>query len=175
MRNLELKVVVDHLTSVRAAARALGADDGGLSQDVDVYYRVQHGRLKLRQTAGQPAATLIAYLRPDSPGSRYSDYQLVLAPDPPALHAALAQSLGVLATVSKERRLLLYGQTRIHLDRVAGLGNFVELETVVAEPGEAEAEAEADSAHALVRDRLGLGDLVTVAGGYLDLLLARGR
>ena len=42
--------------------------------------------------------------------------------------AVLTQALGVLGMVRKERLLYLVGQTRVHLDSVEGLGDFVELE-----------------------------------------------
>ena len=46
---------------------------------------------------------------------------------------ALEASLGTLAVVEKERHLLLWQSVRIHLDRVKGLGNFVELEGVATQ------------------------------------------
>ncbi|NBS91276.1 CYTH domain-containing protein [bacterium] len=38
---------------------------------------------------------------------------------------------GILGTVRKQRTLYLLGKTRIHLDRVDGLGDFLELEVVL--------------------------------------------
>jgi predicted adenylyl cyclase CyaB len=69
--------------------------------------------------------------------------------------------------VRKRRRLYLVGRTRVHLDRVEGLGDFVEIEVVLAredrvEDGEAEAR---ELMHAL-----GVGPADLVVGAYLDLL-----
>ena len=65
MRNLEIKTRYDDLDLARQLALSLGAKDGGVSQDADTYFRVQHGRLKLRQAAGDSHGTLIHYDRPD--------------------------------------------------------------------------------------------------------------
>jgi predicted adenylyl cyclase CyaB len=71
--------------------------------------------------------------------------------------------------VRKQRRLFIVGRTRVHLDRVEGLGEFLELE-VVLEEGEP-AEAGMAEAHALMA-RLGIGTDQLVQGAYVDLLRA---
>jgi adenylate cyclase class IV len=69
--------------------------------------------------------------------------------------------------VQKHRTLFLAGRTRIHLDRVAGLGDFLELE-VVLEDNEP-SEVGVCEAHELMA-RLGVEPLQLVEGAYLDLL-----
>jgi len=91
----------------------------------------------------------------------------VPAPDPTALREALARACGVAGRVRKQRWLLLAGATRIHLDRVDGLGDFMELEVVLAD-GQSDAEGTA-AAEALMQ-ALGLAGAERVAGAYLDLL-----
>ena len=86
-----------------------------------------------------------------------------------ALQRALERSLGVRAVVRKRRELWLIGTTRIHLDRVEGLGDFVEIEVVLAE-GQTHAEAERLGAR-LMRD-LGILPEHGVALAYVDLLEA---
>lgn len=134
------------------------------------------GRLKLREWGAEsdPAATnaqLIAYHRPDSAGSRESEYRLVPVADGPALAAALAETAGVRVVVAKTRRLFLFGHTRIHLDTVDELGLFLELETVFSDPLDPSAyQAE----HNLVIATLGLAHLAVVSGSYSDLFLEQG-
>ena len=77
----------------------------------------------------------------------------------------------VTGRVRKQRWLLQAGQTRIHLDRVEGLGDFIELEVVLRD-GQSDAEGAA-IAQALMQ-ALGLADAPRVAGAYLDLLRADG-
>lgn len=130
-RNVELKALDPDPERSLAAALGLGADDRGVLVQRDTYFRTRAGRLKLREE--EPGgATLIAYERPDGARARVSSYRLVPVSDPGELRAALDAALGTLVVVEKERRLLLWNGVRIHLDRVAGLGSFVELEGVAA-------------------------------------------
>jgi adenylate cyclase class IV len=164
-RNVEIKARADCLEAL--LARALTLADGPaqtLVQD-DTFFAVPHGRLKLRLVDGA-AAELIHYERPDAPGARASDYVRVAVPDAAALREALTRGLGVVGRVRKRRWLLLAGQTRIHLDRVEGLGDFVELE-VVLRAGQSDADG-ARVAEDLMR-ALGLADAPRLAGAYLDL------
>ena len=108
--------------------------------------------------------------------SKLSDdkQQLITEYYSPGGPAALERSLGTRLAVEKRRRLYLWGNTRIHLDRVADLGPFVELETVVEHfPGAAaERQAAAEAEHRRVIALLGLDQLPAIAGSYGDLLAA---
>jgi predicted adenylyl cyclase CyaB len=90
----------------------------------------------------------------------------VPAADASELRAALAETVGVAAVVTKTRDVAILGRTRIHLDSVEGLGEFVELETVI------EGQDEGDAAEELaeVADALGLGAYERIAGSYGDLV-----
>lgn len=169
-RNVELKGHDPDPAATLAAAFALGATDHGVLRQRDTYFRATSGRLKLREQ--EPGgAQLIAYERADDAQARQSAYHLVDVPDPAALTAALDAALGATVVVEKERRLLIDDGVRIHLDDVAGLGAWVELEAV-AEPG-----SDLSAEHAKVarlRTALGLSDDRAVAEGYAALLLASG-
>ena len=89
----------------------------------------------------------------------------------------LTGTLSVRTVFEKRRVLYRYGNTRIHLDLVAGLGAFVELETVLAGDGQtsdgrAESEAAA-SEHRRAIALLGLDGLLPIAGSYCDLIQGR--
>ena len=71
--------------------------------------------------------------------------------------------------VRKRRELWLLDATRLHLDRVEGLGDFVELETVLG--GAPEADARAELARIAAGLEIRRETLVAVA--YVDLLAAR--
>ena len=167
-RNVEVKIRVDDLEALRSRALALGAADHGSLHQVDTYFGTpseRGARLKLREH--RPGRSeLIAYRRPDTAGLRASDFHLVPVDDPTALRDALAHALGVARQVAKTRHLLLLGRTRIHLDRVEGLGDFLELEVVLADArrhraGEQEAER--------ILAQLALGDRPRLPGSYADL------
>ncbi|MCC7490956.1 MAG: class IV adenylate cyclase [Fimbriimonadaceae bacterium] len=164
--NLELKVPCTDLATARQQAVACGARPHAVQQQRDTYFVAPHGRLKLRVATGEPAL-LIGYHRPDTPDQRQSDYRLVPVADPDLLRATLADALGLRGEVLKEREILLWRNVRIHLDRVAGLGSFVEFEAVLRSPAELPA-ASTDLA-ALTR-ALGLDPTAAVAGSYVDLL-----
>ncbi len=168
-RNIEIKARIDSVQALlpRAQALAGGAEARLIEQD-DHFYPCAHGRLKLRRFA-DGSAELIHYQRADAGGPKLSDYVLVPVPDAQALHTALARAQGELGRVRKRRWLLLAGATRIHLDEVAGLGHFLELEVVLA-PGQSEAEGRA-LAIQLMRE-LGVAEDQLLAGAYLDLLAA---
>ena len=177
-RNLELKVRVDPpvLAVIETRLAAAGVPLAP-SRQVDTYFAVPRGRLKLRWTDpadGEPAVELIAYARPDVDGPRWSAYHRASVPvaEASALAAALTTTLGVLVVVAKTRRVGLIGRTRVHLDEVDGLGTFVELETVIGEGPDGGADAELTG----IAARLGLapGGGNVVAGSYAELLLAAG-
>ena len=167
-RNIEIKARIASVEARLMRAQALAGAPAVLIEQDDTFFAVPHGRLKLRRFA-DGSAELIHYQRPDSSAARASDYVRVPVPDADALAEALGRGLTVLGRVRKQRWLLLLGQTRIHLDRVAGLGDFMELEVVLA-PAQTDAEGAA-VAEQLMR-ALGLADAPRLAGAYLDLLAA---
>jgi adenylate cyclase, class 2 len=165
-RNLEVKALDPHPARTLAAALELGAEDRGELRQRDTYFHAVHGRLKLREAPGAPAE-LISYRRADRPGPKVSHHREVALADHIALADTLADALGVRVVVEKVRRLLLWANVRIHLDRVSGLGDFVELEAVAASVGGLEAE---QARLGQLREALGIDDRLLVPLGYADLL-----
>jgi adenylate cyclase class IV len=164
-RNLELKAVDPDPAATRAAALAHGAEEAGVLRQRDTYFHAVQGRLKLREIEGA-TAELIAYARADRDGPKVSTYRIVPVFDPPALAAALHDVLGTRVVVEKERTLLQWRTVRIHLDRVAHLGSFLELEAVAGPGGITPEVAKVDE----LRTVLGIADDRLVATGYADLL-----
>ena len=165
-RNIEIKARIDSVAALLPRALAVAGGAPEMIEQDDTFFAVPQGRLKLRLFA-DGSAELIHYRRPDTGEAKASDYVLVAAPDPAALREALARACGVLGRVRKRRWLLRAGPTRIHLDQVEGLGDFMELEVVLA-AGQADAEGVA-IAERLMRE-LGLTEAPRIAGAYLDLL-----
>ena len=165
-RNVEIKARIASVEALLplALARADGAPER-IAQD-DTFFHSAAGRLKLR-VFEDGRGELIAYERPDATGPKTSDYAIAPVADPDALRTTLARALGISGRVVKRRTLLLVGRTRVHLDRVEGLGDFLELEVVLHE-GE-RAEDGIAVAHALLRG-LQIDASQLVAGAYVDLL-----
>jgi homotetrameric cytidine deaminase len=165
-RNVEIKATDPDPERSLAVCLGLGAEDRGTLAQRDTYFRVPDGRLKLREQ--EPGgATLIQYRRADEAQARESRYRLAPVEDGEALRQALEAALGTLVVVEKERRLLLWEGVRIHLDRVSGLGSFVELEGVA--PPESDLTAEQEKV-ARLSEALALEGRV-VADSYSDRLL----
>ena len=164
-RNIEIKARIDSVQALLPHARALADGPPELIEQDDTFFHAPHGRLKLRVLA-DGSGELIAYERADGLQARASDYVRVPVADPHAMRQALARALGVRGRVRKRRWLLRAGPTRIHLDEVQGLGDFLELEVVMQE-GEPD-EAGVTIAEALI-EALGLAQAPRLAGAYLDL------
>lgn len=121
----------DRARSIRVCEE-LGAEDKGKLVQRDTYFEVPQGRLKLREEP-DAVAHLIAYERPDLLGHKESRYRLVEVREPAEMREALAAVLGDAVVVNKARRLFIFEGVRIHLDRVDGLGDFVEFEGVAVD------------------------------------------
>ena len=165
-RNVEIKARVFSLDALQPRVAALAQRGPELIEQDDTFFHCLHGRLKLRALAGG-RGELIAYDRPDAPGPKTSSYFIAPTAEPDALRVTLSRALGEAGRVRKQRVLFLIGRTRVHLDRVDGLGEYLELEVVLRDDEDAACGVE--EAHRLLR-QLGvpLGDLVS--GAYVDLL-----
>ncbi len=164
-RNVELKALDPDPARSLAVCRELGAEDRGVVRQRDTYFRAREGRLKLREE--EPGgAVLVQYDRPDGAAARESRYRLVPVDEAEALREALDAALGTLVVVDKERHLLLWEGVRIHLDRVDGLGTFVELEGVA--PPESDLSAERERV-ARLREALEIREILP--DSYSDRLL----
>ncbi len=167
-RNVELKATDPDPERSLAICLELGAEDRGVLAQRDTYFRVASGRLKLREE--QPGGVaLIAYQRPDAAAARESRYRIAPVEDGEALREALDAALGTLVVVDKQRRLLVWEGVRIHLDRVEGLGSFLELEGVAPAGSDLEPER---ARVARLGDALGLDERRILPDSYSDRLLA---
>lgn len=164
--NVEIKARCTDLTAARERLIAVPHRFVGTDHQVDTYFRVPTGRLKLRQ--GSIETHLIAYHRSDQQGPASSAVQLYAPADAEALLHTLSHVLPQLVVVDKRREIYFLDHVKVHLDQVEGLGAFVEVEAI----GEAEAH------EALLRDcketmqLLGVQASDLVAASYSDLLLA---
>jgi predicted adenylyl cyclase CyaB len=164
-RNIEIKARVGSLVEVAKRAASI-ADQGPIElyQD-DTFFASPNGRLKLR-TFPDNQGDLIFYQRSDATGPKTSHYFISKTVEADRLGQVMSLALPVVGRVRKQRTLYLVGRTRVHLDRVEGLGEFVELEVVLAD-GES-ADIGTAQAHALL-EQLGITQQQLVAGAYVDL------
>jgi predicted adenylyl cyclase CyaB len=164
--NVEIKARVPDLTAVRQRVEPIADGPAEILDQEDIFFTVSDGRLKLRIFS--PAhGELILYHRADTAGPKTSHYRIAPTSEPEVLRTILSHVLPTLAVVRKRRWLYRVGQTRIHLDQVAGLGEFVELE-VVLRAGQSPEEG-----GAIARDlmaRLAISEAQWVEQAYVDLI-----
>jgi len=164
--NIEIKARLADIRATRALVEAIRDTPPQTWHQRDTFFQCSHGRLKLRET-GERLAELIFYTRPNSAAAKQSHYEITSVADPELLRGVLEQALGVTQTVVKTRLLYLVGQTRVHLDTVDGLGDFLELE-VLLRPGQDVAQGEAIVADLM--GRLGIRDEDLCPTAYADML-----
>ncbi len=164
--NIEIKARARDFSGIRSRAQALSDTPVQVIPQEDTFFTVGQGRLKLRVRNANPAQ-LIYYERVDQGGPKRSDYHIFETSDPDGLKQTLGRALGIRGVVRKTRYLYLVGQTRVHLDDVEGLGQFMELE-VVLRPGQPDADGQA-IAHDLMA-KLGVEASDLLEGAYMDLL-----
>jgi predicted adenylyl cyclase CyaB len=131
-RNVEIKARASDLAALHK--RVAEVSDSGPEPLVqrDTFYAVPKGRLKLREF-GDGTAELIYYERPDKIGPTTSRYTRTPFADAASMRELLGQILETKGVVSKRREVFLLDRTRVHLDEVADLGTFIELEVVMTE------------------------------------------
>jgi predicted adenylyl cyclase CyaB len=126
--NIEFKAHCGSPEKVREELRERGAEYAGKDHQVDTYFNVPHGRLKIRE--GSIENALIFYSRPDVAEMKQSDVMIQPVDPDSGLKDLLAASLGVLAVVDKQREIYYIDNVKFHLDHVDGLGCFVEVEAI---------------------------------------------
>ena len=126
--NIEIKARCPNPQTIRDVLRDHHADFRGTDHQTDTYFKVTHGRLKLRE--GNIENALIYYEREDQEEPKRSTVTLVLVtPDSP-LKMLLTQALGIFMVVEKRRDIYFIDNVKFHLDEVEGLGTFVEIEAI---------------------------------------------
>jgi len=176
MRNLELKSRYHNVEKLRNLAREIGAEYQKTMRQTDTYFAVKDrfasplrsepkGRLKLRETDGEPAQ-LVYYEREDKQASSHSNYLICEISNPVDFKKVMIAAFGLKVEVIKSRELWMFRSTRIHIDEVNGLGHFVELETVIDKQTDKEAQKE----HQFVKEKLEIDDAKLIAFSYGDMI-----
>jgi adenylate cyclase class 2 len=124
--NIEVKAKCHRPEFIRQYLQKNNAVFKGTDHQIDTYFNVSKGRLKLRE--GNIENNLIYYERSDQPGAKESNFQLVKVPDAERLKEVLSKSLGIKIIVEKKREIYFIRNVKFHLDEIAGLGNFAEIE-----------------------------------------------
>ncbi len=165
-KSVEVKVKCANHDRARAFLQANGAVFAGRERQADIYFKVDRGRLKLRE--GETKSALIFYLREDKAGPRRSECLSLEVERESVLKEILERSLEQLVTVEKKREVWYLENLRFNLDTVEGLGAFLELEALAPEEDFREDELVRQCERCLRQMGIEEEDLVTVS--YSDLL-----
>lgn len=126
--NVEFKARCKNLGRVREILAQENAEYKGRDHQVDVYFNVLNGRLKLRK--GDIENSLIGYEREDYAGAKQSKVHLFKIELNTPLEEILTTTLGVKVVVDKQRDIYFIENVKFHFDEVQGLGSFVEVEAI---------------------------------------------
>jgi adenylate cyclase class 2 len=150
MKNVEIKAKCPHPEKVHQRLLELGADFKGIDHQIDTYFRVQQGRLKLRE--GNIENALISYQRANQADAKLSEFKLYRSSAPELLKQMLGERLGIKVVVDKKRKIFFIDNVKFHIDEVESLGSFMEIEVTDME------------------DRLSLDEMQKTCRRYLQLL-----
>ena len=128
---VEIKARTTRTAEQRALLLAKGAESKGMDHQIDHYFNVPEGRLKLR--SGNIEHSLIFYRRSNQAGPKDSSVALTkigtqeLAD---SFASTLGKALGTWVKVDKQREIYFIDNVKFHLDEVIGLGSFIEIEAI---------------------------------------------
>jgi len=170
--NIEIKARCKNPDSIRVILRAHKAVFKGTDHQIDTYFKVPHGRLKLRE--GNIENNLIYYEREEKSaagGLKESRY-IVYSFDPQSsLKELLIKALDALVVVEKERDIYFIDNVKFHIDTVRDLGTFVEIEATDKDGTISKEKLLAQCAFFLELFKISQNDLIPAS--YSDLLLRK--
>ncbi len=132
--NFELKACTDRLAVLEERLLTLNPRFAGEDNQLDTYFNVDKGRLKLRE--GNIENALIWYQRPDTAAAKLSEVLLYKFKPAPELKQILTMVHGIKTIVGKRRKIYFIDNVKFHFDTLEGLGTFVEVEAIREVPQE---------------------------------------
>jgi len=166
--NVEIKARSSKPDTVRQYLLNAGAEFKGSDHQIDTYFLVANGRLKLRQ--GNIENHLIHYIRSDQEGPKSSEVSLYKPNAADDLKRTLSKALGELVVVDKQREIYFIKNVKFHIDSVAELGSFMEIEAISCEEKPTEADLLQQCEFFMRELQVSENDLLS--NSYSDMLLA---
>ena len=169
IKNVEIKARCADHEPIRKLLMSKNARFVGRDDQTDTYFRVDEGRLKLRE--GNIENALIYYRRDDKTGPKESDVRLFKTEPGSDLKSILSESLGVLVEVKKKREIYFIENVKFHLDEVEQLGSFVEIEAIDEDGsiGIKKLDAQCNSYFTM----FGIEEADLISNSYSDMLLEK--
>lgn len=101
--NIEIKAKGNNHEAIRKILKGKNAVFKGIDHQIDTYFKVNSGRLKLRE--GNIENYLINYQREDKAGPKQSNVVLYKSDPKSSLKEILIKALGILVVVDKQREI----------------------------------------------------------------------
>ena len=167
--NFEFKARCDDLERLEAVLKERSPLFIGTDHQIDTYFNIGHGRLKLRE--GNIENALIHYNRINTAAAKQSDVTLYQHQPDKNLKAILTKALGIKVVVDKHRKIYFIDNVKFHFDDVQGLGSFVEVEAIDKD-GSIGIERLKEQCDYYIQ-LFGLTEEQFIAESYSDLLMAK--
>lgn len=126
--NFEFKARAADIAALENKLQTLNPVFIGEDHQIDTYFNVSTGRLKLRE--GNIENSLIYYERINTAGAKQSDIILYQHKADQSLKDILIKTAGIKTVVDKKRKIYFIDNVKFHFDVVEGLGTFVEVEAI---------------------------------------------
>lgn len=171
--NIEFKAQCNDTEKIKKILSYRNADYKGLDRQVDTYFKVKKGRLKLRE--GEIERALIYYRRKDTKEPKQSNVTLfpVDSKSSILLKEILTSSLDILVIVTKQRDIYFINNIKIHIDTVDELGSFVEVEAIDIDGSIGTVKLQEQCRFFLELFEISEEDLISIS--YSDLLLQKNK
>ncbi|MFT3682352.1 MAG: class IV adenylate cyclase [Ferruginibacter sp.] len=167
--NIEFKAKCSDITAAENILLAQKPLFKGTDHQVDTYFNVPTGRMKLRE--GNIENALIHYERENTAGSKSSHVLLYQHQPDINLKEVLTEALGIKAVVDKQRKIYFIDNVKFHFDEVKNLGTFIEVEAIDTDGsiGKEKLQQQCDG----YAEMLGVqpGDFMAVS--YSDMIMAQ--
>lgn len=166
---IEIKAQSSQQDMVREILLRNNAISKGTDHQIDTYFNVPNGRLKLRE--GNIENHLIHYHRNNQSGPKLSKVSLFKSSPGSSLKKILTDATGILTIVDKQREIYFIDNVKFHIDTVKELGSFIEIEAIDSQGEKSEKELLEQCQYYM---RLfGIQDMDLIAVSYSDLLLRK--
>ncbi len=167
--NIEIKAKSNNHEKIRDFLKSHNADFKGIDHQIDTYFKVNNGRLKLRE--GNIENHLIYYERENKEGPKQSNIILFKSTPGSSLKSILVNANEILTVVDKKREIYFIENVKFHIDTVQELGTFVEIEAIDEDGSIGKDELLEQCNRYLKQFNISESDLVSVS--YSDLLLKK--
>lgn len=125
---VEIKAKCTNSERIEAILKGQNAQFLGIDHQIDTYFQVPNGRLKLRQ--GNIEQHLIFYNRNNQAGPKQSNVMLYKPQESDILKEILSTAIGEKVIVDKHRQIYFIDNVKFHIDIVKDLGSFMEIEAI---------------------------------------------